>query len=68
MTFKRIRRKLDRECQFLNDEAAIRRRELEAFGVDFKAAGILTFFELDWGGMDFETIMGRRQLWLADMV
>jgi hypothetical protein len=39
MIFERIGRKLDCECQLLNNDEAIRRRELEAFGVDFGEPG-----------------------------
>ena len=37
--FERIGRKLECECQFLRDDEAIERRELEAFGVDFGKPG-----------------------------
>ncbi len=39
MSFERIGRKLDCECELLRDDEAIRRRELEAFGVDFGEPG-----------------------------
>ena len=38
MIFERIGRKLDCECQFLRDDEAIERKELEAFGVDVGTA------------------------------
>jgi len=40
MIFERIGRKLYCECELLRDDDAIRRRELEAFGVDFKGARV----------------------------
>ena len=39
MIFERIGRRLECECELLRNDAAIRRRELEAFGVDFGEPG-----------------------------
>ena len=39
LIFERIGRELECECQFLRDDEAIERRELEAFGVDVRRPG-----------------------------
>ena len=39
MIFERIGQKLECECELLRDDDAIRRRDLEAFGVDFGGPG-----------------------------
>jgi hypothetical protein len=40
LVFTRIGRRLVCECELLQNDDEIRRRELEAFGVDFKGAGV----------------------------
>ena len=39
MIFERIDRKLECECELLRDDDALRRRELESFGVDLGGPG-----------------------------
>jgi len=39
MIFERIGRKLECECELLRNDDDLRRRELEAFGVDFGEPG-----------------------------